>query len=149
MGQQKGRDVLLALFFVPLAIGAQCLLCSTEDLFTLPHTPKRHLFGKELGCFAIHPSHPGMARAFFSLCLDLAKLPPRRIGLNKHLLEWWRCCTDWGFTCSGHCPPTSPGRTLIPHKQETQETVPATHRGLALSSSPRRRSRGDTRTRSR
>lgn len=75
-------------FFVPPAAGTWGLLCSTEDLFTPPPTPKSHLTGRGLGSFAIRPSHPGMASAFPSfLCLDLAKLPSGRMDLNKHLLE--------------------------------------------------------------
>lgn len=152
LGVAEGDRCAPSSLFVPPEIGAQCLLCSTEDLCTLPPTPKRHLFGKELDSFAIHPSHLGMASACFSfLCLDLAKSPPCRKDLHKHLLELWGCCAVWGFTpalvIAFSLP--SPSRTLVPHKQETQETVPATHRGLALSSSPRQRSRGDTRTRSR
>lgn len=83
------------------------------------------------------------------LFLDLAKLPPRRIDLNEHLVECWRCCTDWGFTSSsGHCPPPRPAALLYPTSRRLKKLCQP-HRGLALSSSPRPRSRGDTRTRSR
>lgn len=65
LGAQKGMEC--SQLSLNLQQPAFCLLCSTEALFTPPATLKRHLFGKELRCFATHSSHPGVSGAFFSL----------------------------------------------------------------------------------
>lgn len=107
------------------------------------------LFNRRPPHLTSHPQKASLWEGVGQLCHSpLPPGPPCRKDLHKHLLEWWRCCAVWGFTpalvIAFSLP--SPRRTLVSHKQETQDTVPATHRGLALSSSPRQEQRRHTYT---
>lgn len=95
--------MLLALFLYLQKLALN--VCFVQQKASAPYLPPPRgiSLGRSWDSFAIHPSHPGMASACFSfLCLDLAKSPPCRKDLHKHLLEWWGCCCLGIHPCSGH-----------------------------------------------
>lgn len=95
LGVAEGDRCAPSSLFVPPETHSMFASFNRRPLHPTSH-PQRHLFGKELGSLALAPpTRAWPVILFFSLSV-LAESPPRRKDLHKHLLEWRRCCADWG-----------------------------------------------------